>query len=104
EPLRPAGRLLDLAAQVGDVDVARALVAHVRRVPEVLHDLAPAVDALGLLGEEGEQTELRRREADRLRVDPNLVPVHVELERPDAADASARGAVELAPAQDRAHP
>src|SRR5919199_6113796 len=91
EPLRPAGRLLDLPPQVGDVDVARALVADVRRVPEVLHDLAPAVDMLGLLGEKGEQAELRPREPDRLPLDPDLVPVHVELERADAADGAARG-------------
>src|SRR5919198_5029071 len=81
EPLRPAGCILDLAAQVGDVDVARALVADVRRVPEVLHDLAPRVDPLGLLREEGEQAELGGREADRLPVDLYLVPVDVELER-----------------------
>src|SRR5919197_3840080 len=103
EPLRPPRRLLDLAPEVGDVDVARALVADVRAVPEVLHDLAPGVDALGLLGEEREQAELRRGEADRPPVDPHLVPVDVELERADAADASARRAVELATAQARAH-
>src|ERR687885_790898 len=100
EPLRRAGGRLDLPPQVGDVDVACALVADVRRVPEVLHDLAAAVDPLGLLREEGEETELRRREPDRLPVDPNLVPVDVELERPDAADGAARGAVELAAAAD----
>src|SRR5256714_8177521 len=101
EPPRPAGRLLDLASQVGDVDVARALIADVRRVPEVLHDLAPGVDPLRLLREEGEQAELRRREPDRPPVDPHLVPVDVELERADAADAAARGAIELAATQDR---
>src|SRR2546423_15421497 len=104
EPPRPAGRLLDLASQVGDVDVARALIADVRRVPEVLHDLAPGVDPLRLLREEGEQAELRRREPDRPPVDPHLVPVDVELERADAADAAARGAIELATAQDRPYP
>src|SRR5919197_2278455 len=104
EPLWPPGGLLDLAPQVGDVDVACTLVADVRRVPEVLNDLAPAADPLRLLREEGEETELRRREPDRLPVDPNFVPVDVELERPDAADGAARGAVELAAAQDRPHP
>src|SRR5919199_2734675 len=102
EPLRRAGGRLDLPPQVGDVDVAGALVADVRRVPEVLHDLAAAVDPLGLLREEGEETELRGREPDRLPVDPYLVPVDVELERSDAADGAPRGAVELAAAQDRA--
>src|ERR687888_499566 len=47
EPLRPARPLLDLPPQVGDVDVARALVADVRRVPEVLHDLAAGGEAPG---------------------------------------------------------
>src|SRR5947209_15370970 len=98
EPLRTARCLLDLAPEVGDVDVARTLVAHVRAVPEVLHDLAPAVHALGLLREEREQAELRRRQADRLAVDPDFVPVDVELERPDAPDAAARRAVEVAAA------
>jgi len=99
--LRPAGCLFDLPPQVGDVDVARALIAHVRRVPEVLHDLAAGVDTLGLLGEEGEQAELGGCQADRLPVDPDLVPVHVELERADVADAGADRAIELAAAQDR---
>src|ERR671937_1035745 len=103
EPLRPAGCLLDLAPQVGDVDVAGALVADVRAVPEVLHDLAPRVHPLGLLREEREQAELRGREADRPPVEADLVPVHVELERADAADAIANGAVQLAAAPDRPH-
>src|SRR2546429_135304 len=101
EPSRPARRLLDLAPEVRDVDVARALVADVRAVPEVLHDLAPAVDALGLLREEREQAELRGGQADRPPVDPDVVPVHVELERADSAHGAARCAVELAAAQDR---
>src|ERR687888_894874 len=104
EPLRPARPLLDLPPEVGDVDVARALVADVRAVPEVLRDLAAGVDALGLLGEEGEQAELRGREPDRPPVDPDLVAVHVELERADTADAAALGAGELAAAEDRPHP
>src|SRR5207248_5337026 len=36
-------------------------------------------------------------------VDPHLVPRDVELERADAPDAEARGAVELPAAEDRAH-
>src|SRR5919202_3614757 len=104
EPLRPARRLLDLAPEVRDVDVAGALVAYVRRVPEVLHDLAAAVDPLGLLREKGEEAELRRSQPDRPPVDADLVPVHVVLERADAVDAAARRAVEIAAAQDRPHP
>src|SRR5437588_202 len=94
EPLRPAGRLLDLPPEVGDVDVACALVADARAVPEVLHDLAAAVDPLGLLREEGEQAELGRGQADGPPVDPDLVAVHVELERADAPHAAAGRPVE----------
>src|SRR2546421_8560805 len=103
EAARPPRGRLDLPPQVRDVDVAGALVADVRAVPQVLHDLAAAVDALGLLGEEGEQAELRRRQPDRVAVDPHLVPGDVELERANAADAEASRPVELPPAKDRAH-
>ena len=62
------------------MDVARALVADVGRVPKVLHDLAPAEDPLRILGEQEQQLELRRREPLRLASDPHLVPDRVELE------------------------
>src|SRR5207237_10893627 len=50
---------LDLPAQVRDVDVAGALVADVGAAPEVLHDLAPREDAVGLSGEARGARELR---------------------------------------------
>jgi hypothetical protein len=46
--------VLDLAAQVRDVRVARALVADMAGVPEVGEDLAPAEGAPGVPGEERE--------------------------------------------------
>src|SRR3954449_13606368 len=95
-PLRVA---LDLAAQVRHVDVARALVADVRAVPQVLHHLAAREDLLGLAGEEREQLELRRREPDRLPLRLHRVADGVDLEAADPHDRAARRAeVELAAA------
>src|SRR5947208_2269976 len=54
---RPGGLALDLAADVEDVRVAGALVADEARLPQVLHDLAPADGAAGILREQREQAE-----------------------------------------------
>src|ERR671933_228103 len=103
QALRVRRVALDLAAQVRDVDVAGALVAYVGAVPEVLHDLAAAEDALRLGGKEREQPELRRGQAHALAVDPHLVAGQVEAERADLLDRVAHGeTVEVAPAEDRA--
>src|SRR5205085_11539105 len=66
QALRVPRVVLELAPEVRDVDVGRPLVADVRALPEVLHDLAAAVDPLRLLREEGQQPELRARQVDCL--------------------------------------
>src|SRR3989304_5938756 len=96
---------LDLPAEVRDVRVARARVADVGALPEVLHDLVAGEDLAGPLGEEAEQLELRGREADGLPVDRDRVAREVD---PDAADVERRAgaalAIELAAPQEGAHP
>src|ERR1044072_3633319 len=62
DPLRIARIELDLPAQVRNVDVTRTLVADVRALPEMLHDLPAAEDSLRLLGKEQQQPELRARQ------------------------------------------
>src|SRR5215211_3965995 len=54
----------ELAAEVRDVRVGGPLVRHVRARPEVLEDLAPRVDVAGPVGEQCQQAELGRGEAD----------------------------------------
>src|ERR1700740_1548196 len=80
EPLRLGRVALDLPAQVRDVHLAGVLVADVLARPEVLHQLAPGDDRVGLLGKEGENLELRQRQVNALAVDEHLVPAEVDLE------------------------
>ena len=53
--------------------VARAFVADVGALPEVLHDLAAREDATGVAGEQCEQVVLRGRERDRIAIGGYLV-------------------------------
>src|SRR5262245_27964327 len=105
DPLRIGGIGLDLAPEVGDVDVARALISDVRAVPEVLHDLLPAEHALRFRGEEIQETELRRRQVDLLVLDAHAMPNRIELEPADVAYlAGDARSIEVPPPQDRAYP
>src|SRR5687768_6588872 len=99
----PAGIPLDLPSQVDDVRVARALVADVARAPETAEQLVARERPLRLLRQDGEKPELRRSELDGLSVDSHLVPDDVDLEPADAERGRRFRAVEVAPAQERAH-
>src|SRR5204863_8253305 len=66
DPLGPSRVALDLAADVRDVQVAGSLVADVRAVPEVAHDLAAREDPLRLAGEQREQLQLERAQRELL--------------------------------------
>src|SRR5262245_16410056 len=90
---------LDLAADVGDVQVGRPRVADVLALPEVLHDLPPREDPAGVAGEEGQELQLRRGQLDRLAVRGRLVPLEVEVESADVADRVRLARVELPPPQ-----
>ena len=69
----------------------------------MLHDLAPAVDPLGLLREQGEKPELRRCQLHLAAVERDLVAPQVERERPHPLErVPTPGAVEVAPPQQRA--
>src|SRR5215207_593300 len=104
DPLRLVRRLLDLAPEVRDVDVARTLVADVRALPEMLHDLAPAVGALRLLGEQRQQPELRGRQLDFAASERDLVPGQVERERSHPLEGVASpGPIELSASEQGAH-
>ena len=84
--------------------LARVLVADVLARPEVLHQLAPRDDGVGLLGEEREHLELRQRQVHALAVDEHLVPAEVDLQAAELPHRRGAGrAVELAPPQDRPH-
>ena len=71
--------------------VGGTLVADVRALPQVLHDLAARERAL-LRREQGEEAELRGREPDDVAVDARLVTREVELDCADAPEG--RAAVE----------
>src|SRR6478736_6526400 len=80
QSFRPGRVALELAADVRDMQVARALATDKRAVPEMAHDLTPREDPLRLAGEQGEQFELERRERDLLVADACLVLGEIELE------------------------
>src|SRR5215213_2955442 len=104
QPLGAGRAPLDLPPDVGYVDVRGVLVADVLAAPEVPHDLGPAEDLAGPLGQKREQPELGRSELDGLAIDRHLVAREVEPEPPDLPYRSrAVPTVELAAAQDRAH-
>src|SRR6478672_10488250 len=73
DPLRVRRIALDFSSECRDVCVARAFVADVGALPEVLHDLAAREDATWVAGEQREQVVLRRRERDRLAIRGYLV-------------------------------
>src|SRR5581483_6929922 len=102
EPLRPRGIALDLPAQVHDVHVARALVAEVARVPEMLDELSPREDALRSVREQCEQPKLRLRQLDRPPLDGELLARQVELEIANDECRVLRRALDVSAAQDRA--
>ena len=74
------GVTLDLAAQVRDVHLAGVLVADVLARPEMLHELAARDDRFRLLGQQGQDLELRQGQVDSVAVDEHLVPAEVDLE------------------------
>src|SRR5206468_5196632 len=77
---RRAGVGLDLAAQVLDVGVDRALVALVVVALHAVDQLEARVHAPGRLGEGDEQAPLRRREVHARVVDGDLVALEVEAQ------------------------
>ena len=95
---------LELATQVGDVDVAGSLVSDVRALPEVLHDLLAAEDALWLTREQVEEPELGRCQRDQVSIDAYLVTDWIEFEAADSTGRADSFTVELATAEDRANP
>src|SRR5215210_4179068 len=101
-PFRVRSVAFDLVPEVRDVDVAGALVPDVRRVPQVLHDLAAAEDTLRLLREQHEELELGRGEPLVVAVDRNLVANRIELESADTQHRRRARAIELASPDDRA--
>src|SRR5215217_8286000 len=104
EPLGPRGIGLDLAADVRDVEVGRALVADELAVPEVLHDRAPRVHAPRLSREECEQLQLRWRQLHGLAVDGRLVSIEIDPKPADHARRRRRVRVELPPPEKRTNP
>src|SRR5438270_568326 len=80
EALWPRRVALDLPAQIGDVHLARVLVADVVARPQVLHELAAGYDPLRLLGQERQHLDLRQRQAHGLPVDGHLVADEIEME------------------------
>src|SRR4029453_12011667 len=69
---------------------------------QVLHDLPPAENTLGLACEEVEEPELRGRQREGFAVARDGVPGGVQLETSDATHPSASRPVELTAPQDRA--
>ena len=86
---RPNGVALDLAPDVRDVRVGRALVAEERRAPEVLHDRGAREHLAGRLGEQQQELELGARQPDLARRRTSTVrPERIDLEPGDReADA-----------------
>src|SRR5262249_28052716 len=81
DQLRALGIALDLLTEVGDVDVAGALVAVELGLPELLHDLAAGEDLAGAADEQAQQLELRAGEADRLATHGGDVADEVDRDR-----------------------
>lgn len=88
------------------MDVAGASGSDVGALPELLHDLGAAEDAFGLLGEQEEQLELGKGELDRVSVHSDLMTGEVDLDPAprELRCLSAGAEVELAPAEQGAHP
>src|SRR5262249_10580117 len=99
------GVALDLLAQVGDVDVAGALVAVELGLPELLHDLATGKDLAGAADQEAQELELGAGQVDRLAAHGGDVADEVRRDRAAFAldRLVERPAVELAAAQLGAH-
>src|SRR4051794_39103048 len=96
---------LDLAAEVLDVRVHRALVALVVVALDSVDQLEARVHAPGRLGQRDEQAPLRRGQVHALGVDRHLVAVEIEAQAP-AVEAARRARVRLdalGAAQQRAH-
>src|SRR5512140_2165235 len=104
QSFRPGRITLELAADVRDMQVARALVTDERAVPEVAHDLAPREHPLRLSGEQGEQFELGCGQRELFVADARLVLGEIELKvaHSELRDRPAR--IELAPAEQRPNP
>src|SRR5436309_746153 len=92
-----SGVVLDLLAQVADVDVDRLLVLVERLVvAEELEELGPGVDPAGSAGEMAEDLELRRCEADPPRSTLHAPALEVDEEIPVPDHATTRRIGEVA--------
>ena len=76
----PLGHGLDLRAEPADVDVDRPHPPVVIGSPDAVEELAPAVRASRMRGQQREQSELLRTQVDELVAPPQLVGHEVELE------------------------
>src|SRR6478672_2762081 len=94
---RRGGVVLDLVAEVADVDVDRLLVlVESLVVAEQLQELAPGVDAAGSRGEMTEDLELRRREADPTVATLDAPPLEIDDEVAVPDHPAAGGVAEIA--------
>src|SRR5581483_460061 len=73
---------LELLAQAANVNRHRARVERGRVTPDALHQLLAREDAVRVRGEEPQQLELLRRQAERLAVAPRLARDRVDHDRP----------------------
>src|SRR3954462_6993314 len=81
------GLLLELLAQVADVDVDRARVAVGAVAPDRAQELLAGEELAGALHEAGQDLELRERHAHRRAGDGDLPRALVDRDRPDRYDA-----------------
>ena len=88
-------RLVDLGAQVPDVDVDDVGAALVGEIPGVLEEVEPGEDLLGPSHERLEQRELLRRQIDLGITAPDPPRRRVE---PQVTDLENGGALEIAAA------